>query len=132
MARTVSEWIGKTHDAKVPVPVRQRIFKRFKGLCHICGGPIAGKEWDADHIKALDDNGEHRESNLAPAHKPCHLGKTAKENSARAKAKRVEQKHSGARKPKGEIKSRPFEKVEKPRIEKKKSLPPKELFRRVR
>jgi 5-methylcytosine-specific restriction enzyme A len=127
--RSVPEWVGKTPDAKVPERVRQRIFKRHDGICHICGGPIQGKAWDADHVKALDDNGEHRESNLAPAHKPCHLGKTAKENSTRAKAKRIEQKHTGARRPKGSIKSRGFNPVEKAEKTGKAKLPPRPLFK---
>src|SRR3546814_20671724 len=52
MARTVSEWIAKNDDAKVPARVRDRIFKRDNGTCHICKLTIKpGDPCEADHIK---------------------------------------------------------------------------------
>jgi len=104
MARSVPEWIGKNDDEKPRKAVRDRIFIRGNGCCHICGGPIAGKRWEADHVVALRDApGGNRESNMLPAHEPCHRGKTIKENIARAKTNRQRQKQAGiksSRKPK--------------------------------
>lgn len=96
--REVDEWVGKTADTKVPPHVRARIFQRCGGRCHISGRQIrAGEPWDLDHIKALEDGGEHRESNLAPALKDKHIEKTAAENRQRATERRKFQKHHGVK-----------------------------------
>lgn len=96
--RTVAEWVGSSPDAKVPDHVRQRIFMRHNGICHIAGRKIrAGEPWDLDHIKALRDGGEHRESNLAPALKDKHLAKTVEENRERAVTNRKFAKHHGTK-----------------------------------
>lgn len=96
MARTVKEWVGKTDDSMPPPSVRLRIFEQHKGICHLSGIKIqVGDKWDLDHIKALADGGENRESNLAPALKSKHIEKTTQENKSRAKAKRIAIKHHG-------------------------------------
>lgn len=115
MPRTVPEWIGKTDDSRPPPRVLQRVWERYKGTCHICGGEIGQKKWEADHVKALINGGQNRESNLAPAHVPCHKGKTAKDVEKKAKVARKAQKHSGAKRPKGKMKSPGFPIVEKTR-----------------
>jgi len=49
-----------------------------------------------DHIKALEDGGENRETNLQLiCTAPCSLKKTGQENSRRAKADRGAAKHLG-------------------------------------
>jgi Restriction endonuclease len=126
MARTVKEWIGKTPDTKIPPRVRQRIYDRAQGQCHICKLPIkAGESWQADHVIALINGGENRESNLAPAHAHCHLAKTKQDVAVKKKIARVRGRHTGAKQPKGTIKSRGFAK--KARTPKP-SLPPRKLF----
>lgn len=78
MSRAVAEWIGKTDDAAIPPRVRLRVFERHNGTCHISGRKIMpGEPWDCDHIVALINGGEHRESNLAPALRDKHREKTA-------------------------------------------------------
>ncbi|MBS1725004.1 MAG: HNH endonuclease [Armatimonadetes bacterium] len=100
VGRSTKEWIGSTPDAKVPAYVRARVFDRAKGICHISGRKIeAGERWDLEHIIALRDGGQHRESNLAPALADKHLLKTAKENSLRAVVKRKRNAHTGALSP---------------------------------
>lgn len=97
MPRSVKEWIGKTDDSQPPTSVRLRVFQKHDGICHISGRKIiAGEKWELEHIKALADGGENRESNLAPALVIPHRQKTAEENKSRAKVKRKASKHFGA------------------------------------
>ena len=89
MSRAVAEWIGKTDDSKVPPHVRARIFKNRGGRCHLAGRVIrAGEPWDLDHIIALVNGGENRESNLAPALKDKHREKTAADVAEKAEVAR--------------------------------------------
>jgi len=96
MSRKKPEWRGKTDDAMPPPTVRLRIFRDHGGACHLCGQKVGvGERWDADHVKALEDGGENRETNMAPTHAKCHRRKTSAENSRRAKADRAAMKHHG-------------------------------------
>lgn len=96
MSRSVDEWIGKTDDAMPPPRVRLRIFEAHKGICHLTGRKIeAGDAWDLDHVQALCNGGENRETNLAPALRDAHRAKTAADVKVRAKSDRVRKKHIG-------------------------------------
>ena len=78
MSRSTGEWIGRTPDAKIPPRVRKRVFERHNRICHISKREIRlGEPWDLDHIVALINGGEHRETNLAPALRDKHREKTA-------------------------------------------------------
>ncbi len=99
--RRVDEWIGKNDDAMPPPRVRLRIFDAHGGMCHISKRKIrAGELWDLDHVIALCNGGENRESNLAPALKDKHREKTADDVKQRAKDDRVRAKHNGTFTPK--------------------------------
>lgn len=101
MSRSVDEWIGKNDDAMPPPRVRLRIFDAHGGVCHISKRKIrAGELWDLDHVIALCNGGENRESNLAPALRDKHREKTADDVKQRAKDDRVRAKHLGTYKPK--------------------------------
>ena len=101
MSRDVPEWIGKTDDTPPPPRVKLRIFERCGGVCHISGRKIRpGDKFDYDHITALCNGGENRESNLAPAIREHHREKTADDVKQRAKDDRVRAKHLGIFKPK--------------------------------
>lgn len=93
MARTRKEWIGDTDDQRAPPRVRQRIFDDCGGKCHICGVVIIGKKWALDHVKALINGGENRESNLRPIHIKCHATKTAEDVAEKAKVAAIRQAH---------------------------------------
>lgn len=96
MSRTVKEWVGKTPDSKIPARVRLRIFEAHGGVCHLSGRKIAaGELWDCDHIIALINGGEHRESNLAPALRDKHREKTADDVAEKAKVARKAKAHLG-------------------------------------
>jgi len=113
MARTVDEWIGATDDQRAPPRVRERIFTR-DSTCHLCKCEIqVGQKWDLDHVKALINGGENRETNLRPAHRKCHVGKTALDLAEKAKVAAIRKKHIGITRPKQTIKSAPFPKSEK-------------------
>lgn len=78
MSRSTDEWVGKTDDSAIPPRVRLRVFEAHGGICHLSGRRIqAGELWDCDHVVALVNGGQHRESNLAPALRDKHREKTA-------------------------------------------------------
>jgi len=95
-ARSVPEWIGGTPDAKVPPRVRLRIFERHDGRCHRTGLKLRPGHWQLDHVIALANGGEHRESNLAPISTEAHREKTREDVKVKAKIQRVKAKHAGA------------------------------------
>jgi 5-methylcytosine-specific restriction endonuclease McrA len=100
MSRSVPEWIGKTDDAAVPPRVRARIFLRDDGVCHLSGRKIRpGEKWELEHVVALCNGGEHRESNMAPALVEPHKIKTAADRRVKAKDDRVRKRHLGIKKP---------------------------------
>lgn len=86
---------------------RLEIFTRAGGTCHICGGRIDGTRdrWDVEHVipLALGGNEDKGSDNLQPAHAKCHARKTPEDAGRIAKAKRVEARHRGAKKPRSII-----------------------------
>lgn len=124
MARTVEEWIGKTDDHRAPGKVRDRIMARDNRICHLCKCEIqVGQKWDLDHVKALINGGENRESNLRPAHRKCHVDKTALDVAEKAKVAAIRMKHLGITKPKKKILSKNDLRTKPPR-DPNKGLPP--------
>lgn len=116
MPRSVSEWIGKSDDARVPPRVRVRIFDRHGGVCALSGRKIhAGEAWDLDHIIALANGGEHRETNLQPVLKAPHREKTRADVAEKAKVAKTRARHIGAAAPKRTLPSRGFPKSERRR-----------------
>lgn len=109
MNRSVPEWIGKNADSPIPPRVRLRVFERFGGRCHLSGRQIRpGDDWDCDHIVALINGGEHRESNLAPAIKDKHREKTAEDVKEKSIVYRKRIKHLGVKKRGSSIPYRKF------------------------
>lgn len=93
--RELPEWIGATDDEHVPNRVRIRVFDAFKGICAgECGGKIRGA-WEIDHIVALINGGENRESNLQPLCVECHAVKTSGDLAEKSKTYRIRAKHLG-------------------------------------
>lgn len=103
--RSLPEWIAKHDDQKVPDRVRQRVFDREGGICHLTGEKIdpVRDEWDLDHKIALILGGEHRETNLFPAKREPHRRKTAVEMKVKSKIARTRKKHLGIAKPKSSL-----------------------------
>lgn len=93
MARTVAEWIADTDDQRAPKRVRDRIMDRHPN-CYLCTRPFNdGKKVALDHVVALINGGENRESNLRPVHVACHAKKTAADVAEKAAIARKRQKH---------------------------------------
>lgn len=101
VGRKVEEWIGKDADSKPPPTVKLRIFDRHHGRCYLTGRKIRpGDKWELEHVKALRNGGQNRESNMAPALVDPHKEKTAVERDEGAKADRIRKKHLGLHKSK--------------------------------
>lgn len=102
MSRTVPEWSAKTDDAGIPPRVRLRVFDRFGGVCQ-CGCTrkiTAGEAWDCDHIVALINGGEHRESNLRPLITAHHKDKTREDVAEKSRVYQRRASHLGVAKKK--------------------------------
>lgn len=79
MSRSTKEWVGKTDDTPVPPRVRLRVLKKFGGRCATCTRAITpGVAWTCDHVIAMINDGENRESNLQPlCNEVCNPPKNA-------------------------------------------------------
>ena len=96
MPRTVKEWIGRNDDAMPSKLVRGRISARTNDCCAKCGKPFGPtNRANCDHIVALADGGENRETNLQMLCNWCHVEKTSAEATSRKKARNVKAKHLG-------------------------------------
>src|SRR6185312_2077346 len=110
--RSVPEWIADHDDQSVPKRVRLRIFERHHGICHLSARLIrAGEPWDLDHIVALANGGEHRESNLAPALREKHREKTRADVAEKATLARKRAKHIGIKSNRKKIQNAGFRKA---------------------
>lgn len=116
MPRIVDEWIGATPDTPIPPRVRARVFERHGGLCHRSGRKIrAGEPWAVDHVLAIINGGENRESNLAPILTDPHKEKTAEDVAIKSKTARVRAKHLGIYPPSPfKLKGRGFQRRREP------------------
>jgi 5-methylcytosine-specific restriction protein A len=96
MPREVEEWIGRTPDEAPPPRVRDRVFSRHDGICHRAKRKIRpGEPWQTDHIVAIINGGENRESNLAPILADKHKEKTAEDVAEKSRIYRKRAKHIG-------------------------------------
>lgn len=99
--RKVPEWIGKTPDTKIPPRVILRVLEAYGGKCaDTCVKIRAGGGWQMDHIIALANGGENRETNLQPLITKAHKEKTADDVAMKAKDRRIKSKHMSIHKPK--------------------------------
>lgn len=53
-------------------PERATVLSKTGGRCHICGGPIVGNRWNADHVLPHSAGGSHSVDNYLPAHGTCN------------------------------------------------------------
>jgi 5-methylcytosine-specific restriction protein A len=96
MSRAVEEWVGATPDTTAPPRVRLRVFEAHKGICHISGRKIGpADQWDLDHVIALCNGGQNRESNLAPALRDKHREKTSNDTDEKSRIASLRQRHLG-------------------------------------
>ena len=104
MSRSTPEWIGKTDDTPVPARVRLRLWDKAGGRCQSCNRKImAGEAWEVDHVKAVINGGENRESNFQVLCSNCHKPKTRADVAEKARTARKRKAHLGIK-----SKSRPI------------------------
>lgn len=109
MRTTSREWVGKTDDAMPPPSVRLRILNNNGRKCYLTGIEIQPRDsWDLDHIIALCNGGENRESNLAPALRAPHRDKTKRDRATKRKNDRVTMRAYGIRRTRRSIASPGF------------------------
>ena len=97
MARAVEEWIGRTPDTPAPPRVQLRIWDREGGVCYLSGRKIApGEPYQLEHVIALINGGENRESNLRLALTEKHKIKTKADLAEKSKVAAIAKKHIGA------------------------------------
>lgn len=98
MSRSVDEWIGKTDDTPLPPRVRVRLFDAAGGCCAECGIQIRPGNGPAyDHIIALINGGQNRETNFQVLCIPCHSAKTAVDVAEKSAVYEKKAKHLGAK-----------------------------------
>lgn len=96
MARTVTEWIGRSDDTPVPQRVRVRVFAAKDGRCHRCGRKIgAGQPWTCEHLVALINGGKNCESNLDVTCSWCLPLKNAEDVAEKSRVYRKAAKNIG-------------------------------------
>lgn len=96
MSRSVTEWIGKSDDTAVPPRVRLRVFDAKNGRCHNCTRQIRdGERWTCEHLVAIINGGENRESNLDVTCDNCLPGKNAKDVAEKSRVATKRKKHLG-------------------------------------
>ena len=129
MARTVEEWIGKSDDARAPKRVRDRLRDRHPN-CYLCSRPfVDGDKVALDHVIALINGGENRESNLRPVHVKCHAEKTAADVAEKAKIAAKRQKARRIIDRPRPLQSAPFPTTQRASKRRPKpALPPRPLF----
>jgi 5-methylcytosine-specific restriction endonuclease McrA len=101
MSRAIeSLWVGKTDNSAIPPRVKIRVFLLADGKCQNCKRFIAGKlTAEYDHVTALINGGENRESNLQLLCCECHRQKTSADVAEKSVTARVRAKHLGLKKP---------------------------------
>lgn len=117
MAREVKEWIGKTDDSRPPARVKLRVLERYGFRCYLSGVEI--RDGDAaslqfDHVVALINGGENRETNLAPALAKPHREKTRADVALKSKARERQKSQFVKERPKHRWPKRAFPKRDRP------------------
>lgn len=51
---------------------RRAILRKTDGRCHVCGGEITDRRWQADHVLAHSGGGQDTVDNYLPAHALCN------------------------------------------------------------
>jgi len=107
------EWVAAHPDQAIPKVVRARIWEREGGRCYLSGRKInPGEAFEYEHVIAIANGGEHRESNIRLALKDRHREKTSDDAALTAKIRRQHLKHIGAwPKSKTPLRSRGFQRT---------------------
>lgn len=94
--REVPEWIGVRPDTATPPRVKERILIAQDHRCANCGNEFHARlRPEFDHVTALINGGENRESNLQALCDLCHIPKTAGDVALKSTVARKKAKHLG-------------------------------------
>lgn len=94
--RSVNEWIGRDDDEAPPPRVRVRVFDRKGGRCHRCTRKIlTGEPWTLEHVIAVINKGQNRESNLDVTCSWCLPEKNAEDVAEKSDVYHKRAKHLG-------------------------------------
>lgn len=108
----IKEWIGAHDNQNIPPRVKERVLNRAGGICPKCTRKLIPGQWACDHIVALVNGGQHRESNLQPlCVTPCHSEKTKADVAEKRVVARKRVKHLGLQTAKRKIQSAGFRKA---------------------
>lgn len=107
-----------------PAKVRKAAIDRANGKCEKCAAVLKTGEAEVDHILPDGLGGEPILANAQVLCRVCHKDKTGDDVRRMRKADRQKAKQTGAARPKGTMKSRGFDKTDKPRKIDKTALPP--------
>lgn len=114
LRRTVDEWVGATADTPIPKRVKLRILLKYGERCYKTGHKFRpGDNIEYDHIQPICNEGENRETNIAPIlGGKVHQSKTRDDLDERVKTDRIKAKHLGIYpKPKRRLQGRGFDKA---------------------
>jgi len=117
LSRAVKEWIGKTDDTRPPPRVQLRILERHEFRCYLTGVEIRDGDRphiEFDHVVALVNGGENRETNLAPAFRKAHREKTKRDVAEKSKVRKKQAKAFVKERPKHRWPKRAFPKRANP------------------
>lgn len=96
--RPTPEWIGRKPETPIPPRVKLRIWLRQDGRCADCERKLCvGERPQFDHVVALVNGGEHRESNLRMLCPWCHILKTRADVTEKSRAAKRAKSHRGLR-----------------------------------
>jgi 5-methylcytosine-specific restriction protein A len=112
--RARPEWIADHPDQAVPKLVKLRIWEREEGRCYLTGLKINALKdaFEYEHVIALANGGQHRESNIRLALTDAHKAKTRADIDVTVKTRRQRLKHLGQwPKSKTPLRSRGFAKT---------------------
>lgn len=115
-SRSLPEWVAAHPDQPIPKRVKLRVWERCGGRCALTGRKLRpGDAYDFDHVIALVNGGEHKESNLQVVSRDAHKAKTREDVGVKAKTARMRAKHLGIwPAPKRKLQSRGFERRGQP------------------
>ena len=100
MSRALPEWIGANDDTALPARVKVRLFDAAGKCCQKCGRPLRGADKpEYDHIVALINGGQNRESNIQVLCAWCHKPKTKLDVAEKSRVTRKRQKFLGIKRP---------------------------------
>jgi 5-methylcytosine-specific restriction endonuclease McrA len=70
--RVIAGRAGRIPRTALTQAERREVLAKTGRYCHICGGAISGKDWEADHVMAHSAGGTHSIDNYLPAHSLCN------------------------------------------------------------